>query len=101
MANQRFNFRSPWRGDLASEYHCGMDYHLRTLMILLAVASPIVAGDYWVWNAHTPMPSRYGIVDGGLGFAPNKPGYHWELRRASSNDSQAPLELREVPDESL
>ena len=35
-------------------------YRLRTLLILLAVGPPIIAGGYWTWKEWTRPPTAWG-----------------------------------------
>jgi hypothetical protein len=38
-----------------------MRYSLRTLLIVLALGPPLVAGGYWAWDAFRPKPSPWYI----------------------------------------
>jgi len=45
-----------------------MRYHLRTLMILLAILPPLGAGGYWLWEALRPKPSRLDLTNANFYF---------------------------------
>ena len=54
-------------------------FRLRTLLIVLAIGPPLVAGGYWTWEWSRPS-RRWYYQDGGSYMPPpNKPGYHWKL----------------------
>jgi hypothetical protein len=47
-----------------------MQYRLRTLLIVLALGPPLLAGGYWLWDAYRPRPSPWYIQDGGAYYPP-------------------------------
>ena len=56
-------------------------YKLRTLLIVLALGPPVLAGGYWLWDRLRPKPSLWYIQDGGYYFPP---GPDWKLSREAA-----------------
>jgi hypothetical protein len=67
-----------------------MRYRLRTLLIVLALGPPLLAGGYWFWEWSRPSP--YLVRDGVPSIILPEPalGYHWKLTNAG---------LIQVPDD--
>ena len=59
-----------------------MRYHLRTLLILLAVGPPLGAAGYWAWDAIRPKPSPWYTTDGNIQYFP--PGPYFKLSREAA-----------------
>ena len=68
-----------------------MQYRLRTLLILVAVGPPMLAGGYLAWDRLTPKPSPWYIQDSFNPpiLLPEVPGFRWRLTREG---------LKHVPD---
>ena len=71
-----------------------MRYRLRTLLIILALGPPVIAGGYWTWERSQPSP--WQIRDGmpPIYLPANKPGHRWKL--SDQGLIEVPLESAEA-----
>jgi len=69
-----------------------MRYRLRTLLILLAIGPPLLAGGYWTWDRLRPQPSPWLTEEDFKPFIPPGPEFKLSVEAARLKAAKANIE---------